>query len=75
MLVLSRKIDQTIKIGDDVCVTIKKITGSRVSIAIEAPSDVRILRGEKLRSGCTNSAVSHQERSEAVSVSVAAYPA
>jgi len=46
MLVLSRKEDQTIKIGDDVVVTVLKIRGNRVRLAISAPREVPIRREE-----------------------------
>jgi len=46
MLVLSRKPSQTIHIGDNIKVTIVQIKGNQVKVAIEAPDDVRILRGE-----------------------------
>lgn len=45
-LVLSRKESQTIKIGDDVTVTIEQVLGSRVKVGITAPRSVRVLRGE-----------------------------
>lgn len=46
MLVLSRKIDETIIIGDSVKIKVVQIKGNRVRIGIEAPSDVKIIRGE-----------------------------
>lgn len=46
MLVLSRKIGEKLMIGDDVVLTINRISGNRVAIGIEAPRDVRIVRGE-----------------------------
>jgi carbon storage regulator CsrA len=46
MLVLSRKIGETLHVGDDVVIEIKRVSGSRVTIAIDAPRAVRILRGE-----------------------------
>lgn len=46
MLVLSRRIDQKIKIGDDIEITIIGVSGDIVKIGIEAPRDVRILRNE-----------------------------
>ena len=46
MLVLSRKVDQQIKIGDDITVTVVRVEGNRVRIGVSAPRDVRILRGE-----------------------------
>lgn len=45
MLVLTRKPGQSIKIGTAV-VTILKSNGGRVSIGIEAPDGVKILRSE-----------------------------
>ncbi|MEO1614815.1 MAG: carbon storage regulator [Planctomycetota bacterium] len=46
MLILSRKVEQEIMIGDDVRLTIVRIDSNRVRIGIEAPDQVRILRGE-----------------------------
>lgn len=46
MLVLSRKSTQTVMIGSDIRVTIVRLEGNQVRIGIEAPGDVRILRGE-----------------------------
>jgi carbon storage regulator len=46
MLVLSRKEGEKIVIGEGVVLTINRIAGNRVAIGIEAPRDVRIVRGE-----------------------------
>ena len=46
MLVLSRKSGERIQIGEDITVEIRRVAGSRVTVAIAAPRDVRILRGE-----------------------------
>ncbi|MEM6472441.1 MAG: carbon storage regulator [Planctomycetota bacterium] len=46
MLVLSRKVGEKLMIGDDVVLTINRISGNRVAIGIEAPRDVRVVRGE-----------------------------
>lgn len=46
MLVLSRKIDESIIIADNIEITIVDIIGERVKIGIEAPKEVRILRSE-----------------------------
>lgn len=46
MLVLSRKEGEQLVIGDNVVVTINRISGNRVAIGIEAPRDIRIVRGE-----------------------------
>ncbi len=46
MLVLSRKTGEKIYIGDDVFVEVRRVAGNRVTLAINAPRSVRILRGE-----------------------------
>jgi carbon storage regulator CsrA len=46
MLVLSRKVGERICIGDDVTIVVQRVAGGRVALAIEAPRDVKILRGE-----------------------------
>jgi carbon storage regulator len=46
MLVLSRKVGEELVIGENIRVVIHRIAGNRVTIGIEAPTDVRIVRGE-----------------------------
>lgn len=46
MLVLSRKVGERIHIGDDVFVEVRRVAGNRVTLAVNAPRSVRILRGE-----------------------------
>lgn len=46
MLVLSRKEGEQLLIGDNIVLTINRLSGNRVAIGIEAPRDVRIVRGE-----------------------------
>ncbi len=46
MLVLSRKIGEKLVIGDGITVVVNRIAGNRVTLGIEAPTDVRIVRGE-----------------------------
>ena len=46
MLVLSRKLGETIRIGDDVRVTILHLAGGRVRLGIAAPLDVPVHRSE-----------------------------
>lgn len=46
MLVLARKLDQSIQIGDDITLTIVAVKGNTVRIGISAPDHVRITRSE-----------------------------
>jgi carbon storage regulator CsrA len=46
MLVLTRKVGERILIGDDVTVEVRRVAGNRVTLALNAPRSVRILRGE-----------------------------
>jgi carbon storage regulator len=46
MLVLSRKTGERIHIGDNITIEVRRVAGNRVTIALDAPRDVRILRGE-----------------------------
>lgn len=46
MLVLSRKVGQELVIGDNIRITVNRVGGSRVTLGIEAPSEVRIVRAE-----------------------------
>ena len=46
MLVLSRRESERIKLGDSIVVTVVRVTGDRVRLGIEAPSDVLVLRSE-----------------------------
>ncbi len=46
MLVLSRKEGERLVIGENITLVISKIAGNRVTIGIEAPKDVKIMRSE-----------------------------
>lgn len=46
MLVLSRKVGDSIQIGGEIKIRVSRISGSRVTLGIEAPESVRIVRGE-----------------------------
>lgn len=46
MLVLSRKPGEKIVVGSDVVITILDSSRGRTKIGIEAPTDVRVRRGE-----------------------------
>lgn len=46
MLVITRKVGDSILIGDNIEVTITAIDGSSVKVAVNAPRDITILRKE-----------------------------
>ena len=48
MLVLSRKTGERIHIGDDIFIEVRRVAGNRVTLAVNAPRTVRVLRGELL---------------------------
>jgi carbon storage regulator len=49
MLVLTRKTNQSIMIGDDIEVSVLSVVGEKVRIGIQAPSDVPVFRTEIYR--------------------------
>jgi carbon storage regulator len=46
MLVLTRKSNQSIMIGDDIEVSVLSVVGEKVRIGIQAPADVPVFRTE-----------------------------
>lgn len=48
MLVLTRKVDEAIVLGDDITISVLGIEGDRVRIGIDAPRALRIFRKELL---------------------------
>ena len=46
MLVLTRRINESIKIGDDIEITILSVSGDQIKIGIEAPKYIEIHRKE-----------------------------
>jgi carbon storage regulator CsrA len=46
MLVLSRKSNESIVIGDQIVIEILEISNNKIRIGIAAPADVRVVRGE-----------------------------
>ena len=51
MLVLSRKCGETIYIGKDIEITVMRVAGNNVKLAIKAPDGVKILRAELRKEG------------------------
>lgn len=46
MLILTRRIDQAIMIGDDITITVLDVQGNNVRLGIEAPIDIAVHRDE-----------------------------
>lgn len=46
MLILTRRIDERIFIGDDITLCVLDIEGNRVRLGLDAPKDIAILREE-----------------------------
>jgi len=46
MLVLTRRLDESIIIADDIEVTIVEVRGDRVRLGVEAPKDIPVHRKE-----------------------------
>jgi carbon storage regulator len=46
MLILSRKVNEKIMIGDDVSVSIIEVRGDQVRLGVDAPRNVKVFRQE-----------------------------
>ncbi len=46
MLVLTRKLQEQITIGQDITITVLRVKGNSVRIGIDAPRSVHVVRGE-----------------------------
>lgn len=62
MLVLTRKQNEGILIGNDIIVTVINIEGDKIRLGIEAPKNVRVIREELLKEiGLENKMAAHSE--------------
>lgn len=59
MLVLSRRENEHILIGEDICITVLGISGRRVRLGISAPANVLIERMELRRRKAERDAAEH----------------
>jgi len=46
MLILTRKVGETLMIGDEITITVLGVNGNQVSIGINAPKEVGVYREE-----------------------------
>jgi carbon storage regulator len=58
MLVLTRKHQEKIRIGDNITITILKTKGKAVRVGIEAPAEIAVVRGELAANAEAPSAIS-----------------
>lgn len=54
MLILTRRVGETLVIGDDIKVTVLGVKGNQVRIGVEAPKDTRVDREEIARARISN---------------------
>ncbi len=69
MLVLTRKAQQQIQIGNNIVITIVRVKGQSVRVGIEAPQDVRVIRGELQFDGELSLEVESENESQEAAVS------
>jgi carbon storage regulator len=73
MLVLTRKLQEKIRIGDQITITILRTKGKSVRIGIEAPMEVPVIRGELIFDHATNeSTVDEHAEDETLAGTIAA---
>ena len=46
MLCLTRRIGETILVGDQVAITVTRVKGRQVGLALAAPKEIQVLRAE-----------------------------
>lgn len=49
MLVVTRKVDESLRIGDSITITIVRVQGDQVRVGIDAPKHVQVLRDDAKR--------------------------
>ena len=54
MLVLARKKGDEIVIGDDIVISVHEISADSVKLSIDAPKEVKVLRGELVKAAMEN---------------------
>ncbi|MBS0210676.1 MAG: carbon storage regulator [Planctomycetes bacterium] len=69
MLVLSRRENESIKLGDSIVITVVRVAGDKVRLGIQAPADMLVLRQE-----LEPNAIPHPAANRAASATISATP-
>ena len=64
MLVLTRKSQEKIQIGDNITITILRVKGQTVRVGVEAPRSTKVIRGELPPIVAGTTAIAHTEEDE-----------
>ncbi|HPE79639.1 MAG: carbon storage regulator CsrA [Chromatiaceae bacterium] len=48
MLILTRRVDESLLIGDSIEVVVLEVSGGQVRLGVQAPTEVKVLRDELL---------------------------
>ena len=67
MLVLSRKVSQSIQIGDQLTINVVRIKGNVVQLGIEAPREIQVLRSELIERDALRASSTERECSTQLS--------
>jgi carbon storage regulator len=70
MLILTRKLGESIRIGDNIKITVSDIKGKQIRIGIEAPEDVAVHREEVYRVIRENILAAEAGRDDSISKSL-----
>ena len=70
MLVLSRKQNEEIIIGDNVCIKVVGVFGNKVRLGISAPAQVAIRRGELDFFGRTSDRLTQDDHPQTIDVDI-----
>ncbi len=69
MLVLTRKLQQQINIGENVTITVLRVKGNTVRLGIDAPREIRITRNELPKTDPGGAGIANQTDASAATVS------